>query len=166
MRRSADAEGLYRQALQIWEQKGDAHQVDVARYLNNLAALYRKQKRLDEAILLLREALTKWEKAEGETRAEWAMGAANLSAVLCEAREFGEAESLLRRAILSLQEFVSEDHPDLTWMLSNYVDLLRQTGRPDDAKHIETALRDRRHEPSGGRGQVVDLSELLTFRKK
>jgi hypothetical protein len=51
-------------------------------------------------------------------------------------------------------------------MLSNYVDLLRQTGRPDDAKQIEAALRDRRQDPSASRSQVVDLSELLTLRKK
>jgi hypothetical protein len=58
MRRNAEAEALYRQALEVWEQKGETHQMDIAWCLNNLAALYRRQKRLGEAIPLLR-GLTK-----------------------------------------------------------------------------------------------------------
>jgi len=52
-------------------------------------------------------------------------------------------------------------------MLSNYVYLLRQSGRPGEAQRLENYLRGRKHAAtSGPQDEVVDLTELLTFQRK
>lgn len=52
-------------------------------------------------------------------------------------------------------------------MLSNYVYLLRQSGRPGEAQGLENYLRGRKHAAtSGPQDEVVDLSELLAFQRK
>ena len=69
--RHAEAEPIYRRALEIWEKSLGADHPDVAQSLNNLALLLQATNRLPEAEPLIRRALKIDETSLGRTIQTW-----------------------------------------------------------------------------------------------
>jgi tetratricopeptide (TPR) repeat protein len=165
LRRYSEAERFGLEALGIWEKTLGPEHRDVAVCLNNLAMIYWHQKRTDEAIPFARRALAIWDKTVGREHRDYVMGLTNLAGVYCDTGQFEEAETLLKQSIETVERRGGPG-PELAWILSNYAYVLRTTKRVAEAKELEqraTAIMNR-HAP--GPAPVIDLSELLSSRKK
>ena len=135
---SAEAESLYRRALDIREREQGPDHPDVAMVLNNLAVLKATGGDYDAAEPLLERALQIRESALGEESLLTAQSLSNL-ALLRAARGNAEgAEPLYRRSIAILER-PGADPPraDLARVLDNYAALLHETGRDAEARTLE-----------------------------
>jgi len=80
--RYADAEGLFRQALEIYEKRSGPNSVNVASALNNLALVLERQADYAGAEVLLRRAYAILQKAQGANDPDTATTLSNLGRVL------------------------------------------------------------------------------------
>ena len=80
--RYADAEGLFRQALEIYEKRSGPNSVNVASALNNLALVLERQADYAGAEVLLRRAYAILQKAHGPNDPDTATTLSNLGRVL------------------------------------------------------------------------------------
>ena len=51
------------------------------------------------------------------------------------------AEPLYKRSLVVREKALGLDHPDVAQSLENYADLLRKTGRDDEAKELEARAK-------------------------
>lgn len=112
--RFADAESLYRSALDIWETKeevGPTHPY-TATSLTNLATLYRTANRFEEAESLYRRALTIREQidANGPDTAE---SLDQLALLYFVQRRYAEGAPICCRALEIRRARIEPDHPEL-----------------------------------------------------
>ena len=89
-----ETESLYKRALAIDERSLGPNHPDVAADLNNLAELYRTQRKFDEAEPLYKRSLQIWEKAFGPGHPSVARGLANYADLLRKTNRIAEAARL------------------------------------------------------------------------
>lgn len=140
----ADAEQLYRRALEIRERVQGPQHPDVAATLNNLAGLEAAQGRYDAAQPLLERALSIREAALGKQHVLTAESVNNLALLYAAQGNAAAAEPLYQRAVSILENADQPSKAELNRVLDNYAALLHETGRDAEADALEaraSALR-------------------------
>ena len=126
--RFSEAEGLYRQALEIARATiGETHP-NYASDLNNLAAVVLAQGRYDEAEGLYRQALDIDRATIGETHPDYATRLNNLAAVVQSQGKFAAAEPFYQQAIVILDATLGPDHPTTVTIKANYAAMQAKQG--------------------------------------
>ncbi len=131
------AELLYQQALSIREKQLGAEHPRVARSLNNLAAFYREQGKYVEAELLFIRALSIREKQLGAEHPAVANSLNGLATLYSRQGNNAKAEPLYQRALQIRKLHLGLDHPRTQVVRSNYLSLLRDMGRDEEARKLE-----------------------------
>ncbi len=139
----AEAERLYRRALEIREREQGPNHPDVAMVLNNLAALEATRGDYDAAQPLLERALAIRQTALGEDDVLTAESLSNLALLHAAQGDAAAAEPLYRRALATLEKTGTNTTraDDLARVLDNYAALLHETGRGADAEALEARAR-------------------------
>ena len=117
--RLAEAEPLYRRALEIDEASYGPDHPEVATDLNNLAGLLQATNRLAEAEPLYRRALAIDEASLGPDHPDVAIRLNNLAGLLRATNRLGEAEPLFRRALAIFEKSLGADHPNTATVREN-----------------------------------------------
>ena len=118
--RLAEAEPLYRRALEIVKQTFGPDHPDVGTCLNNLAALLLDTNRLAEAEPLMRRALAIDEASFGPDHPNVSTCLNNLAQLLQDTHRLAEAEPLMRRALAIAIASLGGSHPVTLRALRNY----------------------------------------------
>jgi CHAT domain-containing protein/Tfp pilus assembly protein PilF len=114
----------------------------VAVSLNNLAVLYARQARFDEAEPLYRRALEITEKVHGQEHPSVAISLNNLAAVCEQQGRLAEAVPLLQRSLRTREGKLGEDHPDVAVALNNLAAVYARQGHANRAEPLyQRALR-------------------------
>jgi tetratricopeptide (TPR) repeat protein len=132
--RNLEAEPLMRRALEIDERNNGPDHPNVARDLNNLAALLQNANRLDEAEPLMRRALDIVERNLGPDHANVAVLLNNLAQLLQSTNRLSEAEPLMRRALDIDEKSFGPGDSMVAIRLNNLAGLLRDTNRLAEAE--------------------------------
>ena len=132
----ADAESLYRQALEIDEASYGPEHPDVARDLNNLAGLLQATNRLADAEPLFRRVVKIFEASLGANHPNVATALNNLAELLRATNRLADAETLYRRALKIDEASYGPEHPTLAIRLNNLAGLLQATNRLADAEPL------------------------------
>jgi tetratricopeptide (TPR) repeat protein len=132
--RYAEAEALYREALEIDRATiGEGHP-DYAIDLNNLANVVKAQGRYAEAEGLYREALEIGRVTIGEGHPNYAIRLSNLALVVEAQGRSAEAEGLYCEALEIDRATIGEGHPDYAIDLGNLAGVLVTQGKPEAAR--------------------------------
>jgi len=115
----AEAESAYQEALAIQKQELGPEHPAVASILNNLAALYRAQRRLADAESLYQKSLAIFEKALGPEDRQVATVLNNMGELYSSQSRFLKAEPLYQRALAILEKALGPRHPELGSSLNN-----------------------------------------------
>jgi tetratricopeptide (TPR) repeat protein len=121
--------------------------------LVNLAGLYHRLDRFDEAEKLFVEAIAIDEKAYGANHTEVAIDLNNLAWLYAQQGKFEKAEGLILRALAIREATYGAAHPDVAESLDDLAELMQQMGRIDDAREAERRaldIRTRLWDDSGG----------------
>lgn len=143
---SSEAEPLYQKVLAIWEQQLGKDHPNVATVLNNLADLYRVQRRYSEAELLLQRAMVISEQQLGNDHPDVARSLNNLAEVYREQGRYGEAEPLYIRAWSIFANTLGENNPlsqiplENLWILVQKAVNAGQVEELSDHPHVATQL--------------------------
>jgi tetratricopeptide (TPR) repeat protein len=109
----AEAEPLYREALDIRRRALPAGHQDIAGSLVTLASLLREQGKLDEAEQMAREGLEMYRKALPAGHPNTAIAINTLARVLHRRGKYADAEPLYREAVASYQGQFGNNHLDV-----------------------------------------------------
>ena len=131
----ADAEGLYKRALAIYEKAHGADHPTVAQTLNNLANVYGEQGKYADAEGLYKRALAIREKTLGKDHPDVAETLNNLANVY-EEQGNADAEGLHKRALAIREKALGKDHPDVAQTLNNLALVYREQGKYADAEGL------------------------------
>ena len=134
--RYAEAEPLYRRALEIDERSYGPDHPDVAIDLNNLAQLLKATNRLADAEPLMRRALEIDENSYGPDHPDVAIDLNNLAQLLQDTNRLADAEPLMRRALAIDENALGPEHPNVAIPLNNLAQLLKATNRLADAEPL------------------------------
>ena len=134
--RYAEAEPLYRRALEIGEASLGTNHPTVATRLNNLAGLFHDTNRLGEAEALFRRSLAIDEANYGPDHPNVAIRLNNLVALLEDTSRLGDAEPLMRRALAIDEVSYGPDHPEVARDLNNLAQLFEDTNRLGEAEPL------------------------------
>ena len=122
--RYPEAEGLFRQALEIDRATiGEAHPA-YANHLNNLAGVVQAQGRYPEAEGLYRQALEIDRATIGEGHPSYATHLNNLAAAVEVQGRYPEAEGLSAEAMGILRKTLGDGHPTTRTGAANFLDLI------------------------------------------
>ncbi|MFO0864995.1 MAG: tetratricopeptide repeat protein [Gemmataceae bacterium] len=158
-----EAERLAMEATDLFRRVLPAQHFWQALPRHNLAQVRLKQGRLDEAEELSQEAVAMTERSLGPEHPLLAKFLHVLVKVLMARDDWDEAERLCMRELRLREDYLVPSHPDLADTVRAYAELLRRTGRLDQAadllgqsrerkaaflREMDTAIR------SGGRWQV------------
>lgn len=166
-----EAEPLFKYALAIRERVLGSQHPDTAQSLNNLAELYRIQRRYNEAEPLYRQALTIDEKELGLEHPDTAIDLNNLALLLDGQGKFAEADPLFRRALAICEKVLGSEHPDTAASLNNLAELYRAQGRHKEAEPLQRRALTIREEALGPEHphtatSLNNLAELLKSQGK
>ncbi len=131
----ADAERFFEQALETAEKfpPGDPR---LGRSLNNLAAVYYKQKDYDRAEPLMRRSLSVLEEALGSRNGDVAQTKKNLAAIYYLQGNLADAEPLLQESLSILEELHGPNHAFVATVLNNLAALYQSQNRYADAEPL------------------------------
>lgn len=107
---------------------------DQAGSLNNLAELYREQRRYEEAEPLYQRSIAIWEKTVGPEDPCMAQGLNNLALVYSLQGKYGEAELLHFRALQIREQAFGSEHPVVAQSRANLAILYSVQGRYREAE--------------------------------
>ncbi len=122
----AEAESLYRQALEIGEKTIGTEHPNYAIRLNNLANLLHAMGRHDEAEPLYRQALEIDANTIGTEHPDYATRLSNLALLLHDKGRHGEAGPLYVEALEILRAKLGPDHPNTKKVEANYATFLAE----------------------------------------
>jgi len=111
--RNEEAEGLYREALEIDRATLGEWHPDYASHLNNLGSVVKAQGRYDVAEALYREALEIDRTTLGEGHPNYAMNLGNLGSLLAETDRVAEGRAMLEQALTIFCAALPPDHPHI-----------------------------------------------------
>jgi len=117
----------------------------VADTLNNLAIIYKKQKKYAEAELLYQRSLNIREKALGPSHPDVATSLNNLAILYEDQGKYAAAEPLLQRSLMILEKALGPKHPNVAVSLYNLACFSALRG-----KRMEALAFLRRALPGGG----------------
>ncbi len=117
-----EAEGLFREAINVVKGAGRQHNQHTLQAIGNLAELYREQKDYARAVPLYEEVLS-IQRAVGEQSAEYARWLNNYGLMHLEAGNLESAAELLKQALEIRLEVLPENHPDLASSLLSLANL-------------------------------------------
>jgi nucleoside phosphorylase/tetratricopeptide (TPR) repeat protein len=138
----ANAEPLFRRAVQIGNNVLGPSHSSTAIYLNNLAWLYHQQGRFGDALPLYKHAIDICLHSRGMKKQNLAEFLNNLALLYHDQQLYDEALPLYERAIEAGVEAHGPDHVWLACPLNNLANLFRNTGRFDEALSLyQRALR-------------------------
>ncbi|MGO9024609.1 MAG: tetratricopeptide repeat protein [Beijerinckiaceae bacterium] len=132
----AEAEPLYRRAIEIDENTFGPDHPRIATHLGNLALTLKETNRAAEAEPLMRRALAIDEEEFGPDHPSVATALSNLAALLCATNRLAEAEPLMRRALAIDEKSFGLDHSQVAIRLNNLAELLRATKRLAEAEPL------------------------------
>jgi len=163
--RSAEAEPLFEEALEIFRKALPEGHPDIATSLNNLALLYKSQGRSAEAEPLYDEALKICRKALPEGHPDIATSLNNLALLYKSQGRSAEAEPLYDEALKIWRKALPEGHPDIATSLNNLALLYKSQGRSAEAEPLyDEALKIRRKALPEGHPDIANslnnLAEL------
>ena len=127
------AEPLLNRALQIRKKAFGPDHTTVATTLNSLGSLYEGQGRVREAEKAYKDALAIWERLAPD-HPDLATARSNLGALYAAQARYTDAEPLLRTSLASREKTLGERHPDYIRSLLLLGELLKNTGRTDEAE--------------------------------
>jgi tetratricopeptide (TPR) repeat protein len=134
--RYAEAEPLYRRALEMGRAKLAPNSPELATRLSNLADFLRNVNRTREAEPMIREALAIYEASYGPDHPTVAVGLNVLGVVLQSEDRLVEAEPLFRRALAISEKSLGPDHPKVAIRLHNLAHVLNATNRLAEAEPL------------------------------
>lgn len=115
--RSAEADALLRQALQIFERSGQ-HELEIARILQKIGGIANEEGRLKEARALFERSLETIGSMSGGDRPDAAESWAGLAHAHYVERRYDEAARLLERGLAIREKALGPLHPDVGWSLN------------------------------------------------
>ena len=133
----APAERYYQRALAVWEGALGPDHPNVALALMALGDLSVEQDRPDQADSLYRRAIKIMEQALGPDHNNVAFALHGLARSLHFQQRDAEAEAVLQRALTILEPSLPPDHPGLLQTVATYANLLRESGREQEAGELE-----------------------------
>jgi CHAT domain-containing protein/Tfp pilus assembly protein PilF len=135
-RKYAEAEGLYKRALPIFEHARGANQPELAATLNNLANVNADQGKYAEAEGLFKRALAITEKAVGANHPDVAGPLNNLAIDYKNQGKYAEAEGLYKRALAVTEQALGANHPNVARTLNNLASLYLSQGKYAEAEGL------------------------------
>jgi CHAT domain-containing protein/tetratricopeptide (TPR) repeat protein len=132
----SEAIPLAERVLAIREKALGPDHPDVARSLNNLAALYDLQGRYADAEPLYRRSLAIQDKALGPNHPDVARSLNNLALLYDNQGRYADAEPLYRRSLAIYEKALGPDHPDVATSVDNLALLYNHQGRYADAEPL------------------------------
>ncbi|XRB17491.1 EF-hand domain-containing protein [Pseudoscourfieldia marina] len=132
----ADAEPLYREALDGHRRElGDAH-LDTLASINNLANLLSDQGKYADAEALYREALNGLRRVLGDAHPATLQSINNLALLLQNQGKYADAEPLYREALDGKRRELGDAHPSTLLSINNLALLLQNQGMYADAEPL------------------------------
>ena len=128
------AELVYKRVLTIIEKTQGAGFRDIVEALNNIAVIIQRQDRHDEAAELLTHALNIREYYLGEDDPETAQSYKNLGVSYFFLGRYAEAEDLYKKSLNIREKVYGPESIFVDMVLTDYIDLLFETGREEEAK--------------------------------
>ncbi len=128
----AEAEPLFRRAVEGNEQVLGPANPDTLRSMNNLAGLLQARGDFDGAEPLYWRALEGNERVLGPAHPDTLLSVNNLAALLYSKGDFDGAEPLLRRALEGFEKLLGSAHPSTKTVRGNLLGLLEELGRSGD----------------------------------
>jgi tetratricopeptide (TPR) repeat protein len=165
-RRYAEAEPLYREALESTEKSFGPNDYRLLRLLDNLGLLLGQMGRPVEAVPYLERALLISEKALGPTHPNVARSLANLGSLYSAIGRYTNAEPLFLRAEAIAASNSGAESRLLGQVLAEYAVLLHKTGRRNESKALKSraqAIRRSSAREDLGR-HTVDFRDLIPSR--
>lgn len=133
------AEPFYKRAIEIKSKNLGPEHVVVVRGMNTLARLYYQLNRFKEAEPLAKKCVDAYEKLLGAEHPEYASALHNLGTLYHIQLRFKDAEPLYRKALIIRQKTLGPDHPETKGLARSLANLLRSTGRAEEASRIHGA---------------------------
>jgi tetratricopeptide (TPR) repeat protein len=161
--RYEEADQVLRQAARVLERTRNPSAVTA---WNNLAAIYRKQRRYAEAFEALSRAGTQCQGRERE-QFECALIVANTATLHYLTEDYRQSEEEFRRAVLLFDATHTQAHPSFVTVLESYADTLKKLGKREQASLLRdraAALRRDTALESNGTGLTVDWRDLAGTR--
>jgi tetratricopeptide (TPR) repeat protein len=141
----AEAEPLFKHALEIRRTALGEDHPNFAQSMNSLAGLYESMGNYAEAEPLFKHALEIWRTALGEDHSNFASSLNNLAHLYQSMGNYAEAEPLYKHALEITRTALGEDHPHFASSLNNLALLYHSMGNYADAeplyKHALEILR-------------------------
>jgi tetratricopeptide (TPR) repeat protein/CHAT domain-containing protein len=161
----AEAETLYREALEMRKKlfKGDNRKV--ANSLDNLALLYNDQRKFANAEPLLREALEMRKRLFKGDHSDVALSINNLANAYFRQGKLPEAEKQFREALEMYKRIFKGDHPNLIVALNNLAVVYQSQGKYAEAEPIfRDILEKRKRQYKGDHPYlVISLNNLANL---
>ena len=145
--RYGEAEGLYRQALEVLAEALGTEHPRVAMSLDNLAGFYLEQGWYTEAEPLYASAVAILETALGPEHPDVVASLAGLAAVYYHQDRYSEAEPLYQRVLGVYERVLDPEDIRMAETMEAYADLLRRTAREAQAVEMEARARAIRGDP-------------------
>ena len=143
--RDDQAEPLYWEALALLEQIDGREAPRVARFVADLAGFYAVLDRVEEAEPLFERALDTLEWELGPDHLDVLVIRTGLAGLYLQQTRYADAEATYREVLTFLLDTPDGDLDLLVTVLDEYAQVLRQTGRDNEARTLEArarALRD------------------------
>jgi tetratricopeptide (TPR) repeat protein len=137
----AEAEALYRRALDTFSRLYGPDHYEIAVNSNNLAALLHARGQHAEAEPLYQRALAIKEHLLGPEHPDVAMTLSNLAVLYKSQGRYADAEALYQRALPLFEQALGPTHPHVETCLRNYARLLRDMQRRTEARDLEARAR-------------------------
>jgi len=136
-----EAEGYYRDAIEMWQQALGPSHPDVARGIMNMASFYHQRSREAAAEGLYRRAAAIFAQSLGEDHLDTLIARNELGDVLRAEHRYVESESLSRTTLEPLKRLLLPGDPRLGRALFHYASLLQETKRRQEAEVVLQTLQ-------------------------
>ncbi len=133
------AEPLVLRAIQIFDVTAGPGSREATAALNTLAVLYAESGNFDTAERYLRQVIAR--RQDSPPDVSTATAEYNLGKILFETGHAGEAEEWLFRALDLRSRLLGPQHPATRLSLDTYANLLRRTGRKEEARRIRAQIK-------------------------
>ncbi|CCD42655.1 similar to kinesin light chain 1 [Botrytis cinerea T4] len=132
----AEAEVMYRRALEGYEKALGPDHTSTLDTVNNLGILYKDQGKLAEAEVMYRRALEGYEKALGPDHTSTLDTVNNLGALYSNQGKLAEAEKMYRRALEGKEKALGPDHTSTLDTVNNLGALYSNQGKLAEAEKM------------------------------
>jgi tetratricopeptide (TPR) repeat protein len=133
----AEAEPLYRRALEIDEKSFGLDHPNVAEDLNNLASLLCATNRRVRRSRFTAGPLRSMKRASARIIPRCQFASNNLAALYYNQGQYAKAEPLYNRALAIWEKTLGPEHPNVKGCLEDYALVLRKMGRSEEATRLE-----------------------------